>query len=315
MSLASLFDMGKQKAPKPMSGVHMIDFSQIVIATVSNTFGKEKNVTFDLDMMRHVCLDTLRSNVERNKAMYPTTVICIDSKTGYWRRQVAYYYKKNRKKARDESDMDWDKIFEYLAIIVEEIKQFMPYITVDLPMTEADDTIGVICKYVDEKYPDCKLLITSSDGDFTQLHKFKNVKQWSPMFKKWVKCKHGSPRNDLRMKIIKGDKKDCIASIKSPSDYFLVREEGMKSPSISTVKYLEPLFKLDNPLESDIMSEDEKQRYKENEILLDFEFIPDNIRNAIIEKFEDTEIPKRAGLYNYFVSRRLSKLSTETHAF
>ena len=29
-----------------------------------------------------------------------------------------------------------------------------------------------------------KILIISSDGDFTQLHKYPNVKQWSPMHKK-----------------------------------------------------------------------------------------------------------------------------------
>ncbi|MGL5581645.1 MAG: hypothetical protein ACRDCE_11870 [Cetobacterium sp.] len=314
MSLASLFGLGQEtKNTGGLTGVHLIDFSQIVISTIVNTFEPTDNLP--LEMVRHACLNTLRSNVSKNKQMYPTTVVCIDAKDGYWRRDVAYYYKRNRAKSREESEWNWEEIFKHMNTVVREVEEFLPYITIDLSKTEADDTIGVLTKYVSEKYPDCKILITSADGDFTQLHKFKNVKQWSPLLKKWVSCKHGSPRNDLRYKIMKGDKKDGIAGIKSPSDYYLVRNDGERAPSISTKKLLEPVFKLDDPCDSDLMTEEEKKRYKENEILLDFEMVPDNIRAAIIDKFENFKVPPRSGLFAYFVSRKLPKLSTETGDF
>lgn len=312
MSLANLFDMGEDK--KTPTGVNLVDFSQIVISTVSATFKPKEEIT--IDMMRHLCLNTLRSNVLKNKQQYPTVVVCVDNAhDGYWRRDVAAYYKKNRSKNREESEVDWETIFAGMAIVIAELKEHMPYIVIDKAKTEADDSFGVLCKYINENYPHCKILLTSSDGDFTQLHKYKNVKQWSPIAKKWVTCKHGSPRNDLRYKIIKGDKKDAIAGINVRSDYVITKSPEERAPMISTKKLLEPLLNADDPLATGLLSEEQKKRYIENEILLDFEKIPKHISDAIIDQFENGEVAPRRKMYPYFVSRRLVKLAANINEF
>lgn len=311
MSLASMFDMGDDKS---LVGVNLVDFSQLVISTVMATFKPGEEIT--VDTMRHLCLNTIRANVSKNKQRYPTVVICVDNaKDGYWRRDVASYYKKNRSKSREESEWDWTTIFEGMATVVQELKDHMPYKVIDKTKTEADDAIAVLCKHIYQNHPGCQILITSSDGDFTQLHKFKTVKQWSPIQKKWVSCKHGSPRNDLRFKIIKGDKKDAIAGVNCRSDYVITKEEGERAPAISTKKTLEPLLKADNPLEIGILSEEQTKRYLENEVLLDFEKIPDYIRDPIIDEFDSGAVAPRRKMYPYFVSRRLVKLTESMSDF
>ncbi|MGL5307929.1 MAG: hypothetical protein ACRC9Y_17655 [Aeromonas veronii] len=311
MSLAQLLGIGEVDS-KQLRGVNLVDFSQLVISTMMATFKPDEKIT--VDFMRSLCLNTLRANVIKNKQRYPTIVVCVDnSKDGYWRRDFAYYYKKNRAEKREESDWDWDTIFEGMATVVQELKDHMPYIVIDLPKTEADDAIGVLCKHIVETSPACQILITSSDGDFTQTHKYKQVKQWSPMMKKWVTCKHGSPRNDLRFKIVKGDKKDNVASINARSDYYYTQEEGERAKAISTKKLLDPVLASEDPLS--LLDEAQKARYIENEILLDFDKIPDNIRTPIIDQFENGEVAPRRKIYPYFVSKKLIKLIDSINDF
>lgn len=312
MSLASLF--GWDQEPEKLTGVQIVDFSQITLATIMHTYNPTDEMSIDL--IRHACLNTLRHNVLKRKAEYPKVVIAVDNaKNGYWRRDVAYYYKKNRSEKRDADDWDWETIFEGMHTVISELKENFPYTVIDKTKTEADDVIGVLCKHISETNPSCRILITSSDGDFTQLHKFPNVKQWSPIQKKWVKCKHGSPRNDLRYKIVKGDRKDGISTMQECSDWNFVKPEGSRAKPINTKKFLEPILAADNPLELDFLTEDQKKRYIENEILLDFEKIPDNIRSAIIDEFENGKTAPRSKIYPYFVKNRLVKLIDSINDF
>lgn len=311
MSLASILGIGESKQQN--TGVNLVDFSQLVISTMMATFKPNEEIT--IDIMRHLCLNTIRANVLKNKKIYPRIVICVDNaKDGYWRRDVASYYKKNRSIGRETSEWDWETIFEGMHTVVDELTENFPYTVINKTKTEADDAIGVLCAHISEKYPDCNILITSSDGDFTQTHKFKKVKQWSPILKKWVVCKHGSPRNDLRYKIVKGDKKDAIAGINSRSDYVITKLEGERAPSI-TAKFLDPILAADDPLSTNLMTEEQKKRYAENEILLDFDKIPDFIRDPIIEEFENGKPAPRSKLYPYFVSKKLVKLADSINDF
>lgn len=311
MSLASIF--GWEQEEKKLTGVNIVDFSQIVLSTMMATY--KPNDEINIDIMRHLCLNTLRSNVLKNKQRYPTVVIAVDAKDGYWRRELAYYYKKNRKAARDKDEWDWDTIFEGMNTVVEEIKENLPYIVVNKSKTEADDVIGVLTKHIAENHPTCPILITSADGDFTQLHKYKQVKQWSPIQKKWVLPKNGSPLADLRFKIVKGDRKDGISTIMECSDWNFTKPEGARSKPINTNKFLNPIIQAEDPLSLDFLTDDQKKRYKENEILLDFEKIPAKISEPIIDEFVNGKVASRSKIYPYFVSKRLMKLLDSVNEF
>lgn len=289
---------------KDPDGYNLIDFSQLTLATVMHTYAPTD--VLSIDMIRHLIISTIKHNVLKNRAKYKHIVICIDNaEFGYWRRHKAYYYKKHRSIDKEESDWDWDTIHKAINEVSKEISENLPFITLSLPHTEADDIIGVLCRYLDETQPDAPVLITSSDGDFTQLHRYKNVKQWSPMQKKWVQPKHGSPRRDLLYKIVKGDGKDTIANIYSRSDFIITKEEGERQKSVSS-KLMAQVFEAKDP--KTLFTGDVLARYNENELLLDFDFIPDEIRNPIIEKFNTFKVPPRRLVYPYFVKKKLVKM-------
>lgn len=312
MSLASIF--GWEQEEKQLVGVNFIDFSQIVISTVTATYKPTEVV--DVDLMRALCLNSLRYNIMKNKQRYPTTIICVDNaENGYWRRDLAYYYKKNRGEARTKDKRDWTPIFAGMATVIAELKEHMPYIVIDIDKTEADDSIAVLVKHISGKFPNCQMMITSADGDFTQLHKFPHVKQYSPMGKKWVLPEHGSARNDLRFKIVKGDRKDGISTIMECSDWNFVKPEGKKAKAVNTVNFLDPILKADNPLELEFLTEEQKVRYQENEKLLDFDLIPDNIAASIIDAFDTCKPAGRSKIYPYFVKNRMIKLIDSINDF
>lgn len=291
------------------TGVNIIDASQLIIATLTVNF--EPNDVGE-DMLRHMIIDTIRNNIKRHKAQYPEAIVAFDdAKNGYWRRDVAWYYKKNRTKAREESKWDWEEIFKMINKIVGELIFVYPGATlIKIDRTEADDIIAVLTKRFSlEGRP---VLITSSDSDFTQLHKFKLVKQWSPGQKKWVKTKNGSPLADLMYKIVKGDKKDGVAGIKCRPDFVVNKIEGERAPPCST-KWIEQLIDADDPRV--LLSESERERYDENVKLLDFEAIPEFVQNNVNEAYNTFKKNPRGKLYTYFVQNRLVELLKRINDF
>ncbi|MGL6228684.1 MAG: hypothetical protein ACRC3J_05690 [Culicoidibacterales bacterium] len=302
MSLAKFFDNPSDEDIIP--GVNLIDLSQIVVSTITASFTPQDNV--DLNFVRHVILNSIRYNALNNKTLYPKIVIAVDNNAnGYWRRQKSYFYKKHREKIRAESDWDWSSIHESMRTVAKELAENLPYHVIDLPSTEADDVIGVLVHHINETSPKTPILVTSSDGDFTQLQKFKNVKQWSPMHKKFVKPKHGSGRNDLLTKIVKGDAKDTIANIKSPADFIITKVDGARQASISS-KLLAAVYDSKDP--KSLFTGDELKRFEENELMLDLSLVPDTIKQPIINQFENVKPAGRSKVYPYLIKHKLVKL-------
>jgi 5'-3' exonuclease len=108
---------------------------------------------------------------------YGQVVIAVDGSNS-WRKRVFPQYKAHRKKNREASSMDWDKFFEILNTVREEIKENFPYKFVHLEGVEADDIIATLVEETQEFGKAEPVMIISSDKDFIQLHRFKNVKQF-----------------------------------------------------------------------------------------------------------------------------------------
>ncbi|CAM0066015.1 exonuclease [Vibrio phage K567] len=303
MSLEGFFKRKTKTFDGEPEGVNLVDFSQIVLSSIMATYKPTDLLTTDL--IRHIVLNTLRSNVLKNKIKYPRIILCIDNgHGGYWRKKKAWYYKFKRSSQRDESGWDFDMIFNSMAIIKEEIRQNMPYYVLDIEGVEADDHIGVLTKYyVNKNVP---VLITSSDGDFTQLHTSKLVRQWSPIQKKWVKPKHGSPEMDIMYKCIKGDKKDGIAPMKVPNDHY-THGDGRRAPPIRAEELRTLMTSTKEELKT-LLTDEQWVRYEENREMLDFEFIPQDIHDSIITQFEEQRPAPRSKLMMYFASKKLDKL-------
>lgn len=292
-------------------GICFIDFSQIALSTALVNFKDTDKIS--LSMVRHLVLSSIKYNVKKARAQgYTKFVLCIDNaKSGYWRRDFAYYYKKNRGEAREASTWDWAGYFESMHTVVDELQKSMPYVVMNIDKYEADDHIAILTKHL--SLAGHKILIISSDGDFTQLHKYPNVKQWSPMHKKWVKVKNGSAEMDCMTKILKGDKKDNVASVKVRSDFWFTRVEGERTPPMKA-QIVEAIAN-DREQASVILSEAEFTRYKENLVLIDFDYIPGEIASSILDYYNSYKIPPRGKIYSYFVKAGLAKLTSNINEF
>lgn len=299
MSLKSFLDEDDEP-----QGINFVDFSQIVLSTVLQLYKPGDEIK--LETVREIVLNCLRFNVLKQKAKYPRIVICVDNgQGGYWRRHKYYFYKKNRDKQKAKTEMDWETIYGHMNTVAQEFAENLPYMVLNLPHTEADDIIGVMCRHIHETAPNTPILITSSDGDFTQAQKYKNVKQYSPTMKKMITPKHGHWRKDLLTKVVKGDPKDTVSNIKMPVDFLYAKLDGERQKSISA-KLMVEVFEASDP--KSLFTGDELKRYNENLELVDFDYIPKEISDIIINAFDNTPVAPRRKLYPYFVKNRLVKM-------
>ena len=158
----------------------LIDFNGLAVATVA------VNKTDDPNLLRHMILNSLRLHRTQFKKDYGELVICCEG-IGNWRKDYFPQYKANRKKYREQSDINWDEAFRVLSEVRDEIKENFPYKVIQIDHCEADDVIGVLASNTQEfgQYED--VLIISADKDFMQLQKYPNVHQYNPIQKKFYK--------------------------------------------------------------------------------------------------------------------------------
>ena len=271
----------------------LVDLNQVLLAGLMAQIANQKG-KLDEDLIRHMVLNIIRNHVKNFKAEYGEVVLCCDNRK-YWRKEYFPFYKANRKKNRDKSSLDWHMIFDILAKLKVELKENFPYKVIDVEGAEADDIIGTL---VPRHAPHEKILILSSDGDFLQLQQNHNVKQYNPSQKKYVISPN--PIMDLKEKIIRGDKGDGIPNIFSPGDCF-VRDLRQK-PITKSV--------LDKVMRESYNDQEEtiKANWMRNATLIDLSFIPVEIKEKIINTYEETVPAKRNKLLNYFIEHRLKNL-------
>jgi 5'-3' exonuclease len=270
----------------------LVDLNQVLLAGLMAQIANQKG-KLDEHLIRHMVLNIIRNHVKNFKTEYGEVVLCCDNRK-YWRKEYFPFYKANRKKNRDKSDLDWHMIFDMLAKFKQELKENFPYKVLDVEGAEADDIIGTL---VPRHAPHEKILILSSDGDFLQLQQNYNVKQYNPSQKKYIVSPN--PIMDLKEKIIKGDKGDGIPNILSPADCF-VRDLRQKP---ITQKVLDKLMS-ESYLEQD---ETTKANFMRNATLIDLSFIPVEIKEKIINSYEETK-PAKGKLLNYFIEHKLKNL-------
>jgi 5'-3' exonuclease len=159
----------------------LIDLNQVMISNLMMQVGSSSKVKLDEGLVRHMVLNTIRTNV-KNFRSYGKVVIACDNKK-YWRREYFPNYKAGRKKVREASVHDWALIFDCLNKIKQELIEFSPYTVLDIERAEADDIIAVLAKTYSATE---KVMILSNDKDFVQLQTESNIEQYSPILKKKI---------------------------------------------------------------------------------------------------------------------------------
>lgn len=275
----------------------LVDMNQISLASVMMHLNVTQRTSVDMGMVRHMILNSLRMYRQSYFREYGELVICYDSKH-YWRREYFPEYKAGRRKSRQTSSHDWDDIFECLNTIKAEIKDNFPYKVLEVYGAEADDIIATLCGELE--FDNGKTLILSGDKDFIQLHKFKNVKQYSPITKKFINGE--DPDEYLYQHILKGDSSDGIPNVLSPDNTFV---DGLRQRPLSKKKIAEWAGPL---CEQFLPSDEAKRNYQRNKKLIDLKESPDELHLECIKAYQDAPEGDRSKLLNYFIKNRLNEL-------
>ena len=281
----------------------IIDFSQISIASFMAQPGAELSEQF----LRHMILNSIRMYNKKYRDDYGQMVIACDGSNS-WRKRVFPQYKAHRKKARAESTMDWELFFTYLNQIREEIQANFPYKFVHIAGVEADDVIGTLVEQTQEFGKAEPVMIVSSDGDFIQLQKYKNVKQFSPIQKKVIA--NSNAKLYLFEHIIRGDKGDGIPNILSDDNAIV---DGVRQSPITQKKIDAWLAKAED-LKS-VMDDTTYRNYQRNQQLIDLSLIPQDIKDNIINTYESQVLPPRARILDYLIKKRCKLLVESVSEF
>lgn len=283
----------------------LIDFNQVMLASLFASIGNHHNIDVDENLLRHMFLNSIRHNRKKFTAEFGEIVICADGKNT-WRRDIYPYYKANRKKSRDESELDWNNLFEIINTIRSDLKEYFPYKVIHIEHCEADDIIGtVIHKYgTDLNIGAEQFLVLSGDKDYIQLHRYANVQQYDPVRKKWIK--NSDPDKYLREHILKGDTGDGVPNILSADNCLAVgeRQKPMTAKRINEFT--------NNPESMDSIT---LTRFHRNKLMIDLSEVPNNYKEQILQEYETEKNVGRSQLFNYFVKNKLKNLITDIGDF
>lgn len=271
----------------------LIDLNQVLFSAVLSE--GRFNQTITESYVRHTILNMIRSYSKQFKEKYGAIVLCCDSSS--WRKDVFPFYKAGRKKSREKSSLDWSVVFTFLDKIKSELIEHLPYKVISINGAEADDIIGVLsARYSGSE----DILIISSDKDFMQLQKYKNVYQYSPIRKMFIKTEN--PAQYIKEHIIKGDSGDGIPNFLSADNTFV---SGARQKTITKEKL--SLWLMEDP-EKFCDTEILKQGYARNQQLVDLDYIPENIKLDIINAFDEAKKNSKMKILPYLISHRLSNL-------
>ena len=280
----------------------LVDLNQVMISNLMQQIGFNKNAEIEEDLVRHMVLNSLRLYRRKFGEKFGELVICCDDKN-YWRRDIFPYYKAHRKKDREESGLDWHMIFEVLNGIRDDLKTEFPYKVIQVERAEADDVIATLCHTYGHlgvtNGSGEPILILSSDKDFEQLQKYANVEQYSPMQKKYVNT--SNPARYVHEHILRGDRGDGVPNFLSSDDTFVVgkRQKPLSAKKVDAWNGIDPV---------QFCNEEMLRGYKRNQQLVDLDFVPENIQNEVLEKFNNYELNGRGKIFNYFIKKRLKNL-------
>ena len=275
----------------------LLDFSNIIVGSIMIAHKTSYEEKITEDFIRHLVLNSIRNYRVKYRQKYGEIVICTDCRAS-WRKEAFPQYKAHRKIKREkqetQSGMDWSALFKTINDIINEIDEHFPYKVISVPHAEGDDVIAVLAKNIQENS-----IIISSDKDFSQLHKYKHIKQYSPIQKKMLST--SNPYKYLKEHIIRGDKGDGVPNILSADDCIVNGERQKPITKKKLAVWMEQDMTNGNGL---------SVNWKRNQTLIDFDYIPENISSGILDSYNkekpENEIPGQ--FTKYFVKNRLNYL-------
>ena len=202
----------------------LIDFSGLVF---KNIYGIIKSLNLPLENGKYKIDDALvpiqnfilNDIFDVQKQFNDNNVVlCIDNTyKGSWRKNIYKRYKSHRKTSREENPIPFDVIFTRINDLVTALDKYTSYKVIKVEGAEGDDCILSICENVRNE----DIIIYSSDKDMLQMQKYSNVRQFSPLLKKYIsyKEKHENLNEWLIEHIVLGDDVDEVPKIFNETEF------------------------------------------------------------------------------------------------
>lgn len=280
----------------------IIDFNQIIISSLMAQLKSDKTKEINENLVRHIVLSNIL-HLKKKFPEYKEVVLAADDKN-YWRKDFFPYYKAQRKKWRDDSEFDWNLIFNCLNKIRNEVSETFPYKVIRVEKAEADDIIATLS--IDKSSSGERVMIVSADKDFVQLQRFDNIRQYSPFMNRFLN--HPNPLEFLKEHILQGDRGDGVPNFLSADDTFVSdkNQKPIRKDKLATWLKSDPKTFCD-----DIMF----RNFKRNEQIIDLTKIPEDIKDKVRQNYSSYIIPSRNKLFPYFVENQLNLLLEDINDF
>jgi len=253
--------------------VLMFDFHNLIYRCVYAVIFGTPEDNEDFLLTKHNILLSIFESIDFHK---PTrVVIAIDSK-GSWRKDVFGAYKAHRKLQKSKVELNREKFFPIIDDLLEGMQSlFSNMFFLKVEHMEADDIIATLCNKVYNKIQN-EVVIISTDSDLNQLLRHKNVKQYDPGKKDFVRSIN--PIRAKEIKILSGDKSDNIPPIKrlvGPKKAEKILDEGIMT-------YIDTL---ETEEEQKLILEN----YNMNKTLIDLDEIPKEYSDKILNNYTSYE--------------------------
>lgn len=278
----------------------VIDFYGIVFANIHAN--PQFIISKEEGLLRHLILNSLRVYNVKYRKEYGEMYIACDR--GSWRKSYFPEYKANRAAAREKSDFDWAWIGDTIRKIKDEINEFLPWHVIEYSGCEADDIIACLVKACNEFGNAEPVMIVSNDKDFLQLHRYRNVKQFSPLKNKLIT--HPNPREYMIEHVLGGDTGDGVPNILSDDDTFINAEKRQKP---LTAKKLQ-LFKDNYDRLETVLTADQLRNFQRNNKVINLDSIPSEIVSEVHKIIERERSTKKSNnkVMNYLMKNRCANL-------
>ena len=158
-----------------------------------------------------------------------------------------------------------------------------------------------------------QVLILSSDKDFKQLQlapfSSGNVRQWSPMQKKYVTASKQEIMDFTIEHIVKGDTGDGIPNLLSADDVFV---KGERQKTVSSKRLQEFIENGKTACRND----EERRNWDRNARLVAFDNIPEDVKKDITDAYLNTKpTGDKMAIMNYLIQNRCRLLLDEIEDF
>lgn len=281
----------------------LVDYSGIAMASVFS----QGNQALDESFIRHMILNSLRMYNSKYRKEYGGVVIACDG--GSWRKKVFPQYKAARKTNREASDLDWDEIFRIMNTVKSELSEYFPYSVIQTQDAEADDIIATLAHNTQEFGNHEPVMIVSADKDFIQLHKYKNVKQFSPATKKLITEK------DIKRytfeHIVRGDSGDGVPNVLSGDNTFV---NGDRQTPLMKAK-IDLWYKTPESDLPRVMGENIYRNYLRNKAVISLDEIPKDIYDRVLHQVNETPLVGNSKIFNYLIEKRCTQLIRSAQEF